>query len=364
MRPNVNAAAGIAMQVVCTLIWGATGVGKTASIFALFKALKRFTIHKNGATHVGEDFSGFPCPDFEAGVVRQIPPAWVKMCDDGNGAVIFDELTCTSPDTLAGELCVLSDNLVGDYRLPDSTLKVALANPPELAPNAAPLPASIRSRFAHFDWHIDDEALFAGFRNGCEWDAPEWPIVPSTWEDNLPYFGALVEQFLRSNPSAKVRMPKDDSERSFPTPRGYQFLCRTLAAAKACGYGDMSEVSQELAKGCIGEPEAAQFMRFLRTMELIDPAAILEGSATYTLTNRCDLNICLVTGIIQQLRNNTSKERWLRAAEVFATMAEGGEIETVLLCFRSLWNDTDNNGVRPVGMQCPQDIQARLSSAF
>jgi hypothetical protein len=364
INTNPNAAAGISMQVCCTLLWGETGVGKTSSIRSLMQSLNRVFIHMNGATNVAEDFSGYPCPDFEAGIVRQLPPSWVKRLEHGDGAILCDELTCTSQATLAGELTLLSDNIVGDYELPDTTLKVAAANPPELAPNSAPLPASIRSRFVHFDWVIDREALLAGYRNGCEWEAPAWPIVPETWEENMPYFGSLVEAFLRSHPDALCRMPTDDTVRAFPNPRGYEFLIRTLAAAKACGYGDMSDVSQTLARGCVGEPEAASFMRFVRTMDLIDPAAILDGSAEYEPTSRADLNICLVTGLIQQLRVRTDAERWTRAADVFATMAESGEIETVLLGFKSLWNDTKHGGVRPVDLFPSLELQNRLNSAI
>lgn len=360
---NPNAAAGISMQVCPTILWGETGVGKTSSIRSLMQALGRVFIHMNGATHVAEDFSGYPCPDFDAGIVRQLPPSWVKRLERGDGAILCDELTCTSQATLAGELTLLSDNLVGDYELPDTTLKVAAANPPELAPNSAPLPASIRSRFVHFDWVIDTEALLRGFRNGCDWDAPEWPIVPEHWEDNLAYYGALVEQFLRSHPDAVCRMPQDDTVRAFPNPRGYEFLIRTLAAAKACGFDDMSEVSQTIARGCVGDVEAAQFMKFMHTMDLVDPVAILSGTADYEFTDRVDLNICLVSGLIQQLRINTNEHRWLRAAEVFATMAENGEIETVLLGFRALWNDVNTDGVRPVGFLPPAGIRNRLQAA-
>ena len=355
-----NIPAGIAMQVVPTFLWGDTGAGKTSTTRALMQKLGRTFIHMNLATSVPEDVGGFPNPDYDNGVVRMMPPSWVLEMADGNGAILLDELTCTQPATLAGALTLLSDNMVGEYRLPDSTIKVAAANPPELAPNAMPMPASIRSRFYHHEWEIERETLLEGFRNGCQWKSPDFPIVPDHWEDNLPYCGALVEQFLRSHPDSLSRMPKDDLEMAFPNPRGYEFVTRAWAAAKACGYNDTAPVVKTLVQGCIGKPEAAEFMKFLATLDLIDPEAILSGREEYEYTDRIDLNICLLTSLIRQLRSNNEPDRWVNAASVFLEIGRQGEIETCLMCIRQLLMDESKGGVRPNNFMPPQEVLAGL----
>lgn len=355
-----NDPAFVAMQVVPTILWGDTGAGKTSSVRSLMLALKKFFLHLNGATHVAEDFSGYPNPDFKAGVVRSMPPSWVEPFKDGNGCVMLDELTCTTQATLAGELTLLSDNMVGEYQLPPTTLKVAAANPPEQAPNAAPLPASIRSRFFHWTWAIDREALFEGFRNGCQWKAPALPLVPDWWADGLAKYGALVEQFLRSTPDCLSRMPADDSVMAFPQPRGWEFVCRTMAAASAAGFDDKSPMMKLLAEGCVGTAEASEFVRFLAKRDLIDAEAVLNGSLAYTYEKRVDLNICLLTGLVQGLRRDNSEERWCNAAKVFIAMGEQGEIETCLMAFRPFWNDTTKGGVRPAGWIPPKTIIGKL----
>lgn len=368
IRNITNVAAGISIQVTPTMLVGETGAAKTASIRALMAALGRRFLHLNVATLQAEDFGGYPNPDYDAGVIRMMAPSWVLEAADGNSGILFDEIQSGTQAALGGALTCMSDNMVGDYRLPDSTLKVAAMNPPELAPNAAPLPASIRSRFAHYDWTIDSDAVIDGLRAGCLWEAPEWPVVPATYTDNLPYYGSLIGQFLSANRDMVSSMPKDDDVRSFPCPRTWAFLTHSLAAAKACGYQDKSPVHKDMAMACVGAVAGPQFLKFLATLDLIDPAAILDGSAVYEHTDRVDLNICLVTSLISQLRSrpgtdDEAEERWCRAAEVFATLVEEGEVETVLLAFKSLWNDTDNKGVRPVGFVPPADLNARLAKA-
>lgn len=359
-KNNPNLAAGIAMQVVPTILWGDTAAGKTSSVRSLMQKLGRQFIHLNLSTRMPEDTGGFPNPDYEAGVVRMIPPSWVEEIDNGNGAILLDELTCTTPATLAGALTLLSDNMLGEYRLPDTTLKIAAANPPEQAPNAAPLPISIRSRFYHHEWETDRESLLAGFRNGCDWDAPDYPVVPDYWKDNLPYYGALIEQFLRSHSDALSQIPQDDLTMAFPQPRGYEFLCRSFSAAKACGFGDTSPVMKTLAQGCIGKPTGTEFMRFLATLDLIDPESILSGATEYEYVDRVDLNICLLTGLVQRLRQNCDEGRWINAANVFIEIGHHGEIETCLMAIRQFFSDTDNGGVRPAGWVPPQNVLAGI----
>lgn len=350
----------IALQVVPSIAWGDTAAGKTSSIRALMQKLGKWFLHLNGATHVAEDFSGYPNPDFEAGVVRQMPPSWVENFKDGNGCVMLDEFTCTTQATLAGELTLLSDNMVGDHQLPPTTLKCAAANPPEQAPNSAPLPMSIRSRFFHWQWTTDREALFAGYRNGLKFEAPDFPLVPEWWQDGLAKFGALVEQFLRSAPDCLSQMPTDDSTMAFPQPRGWEFVIRTLTAASAAGYDDKSPMMKQLAEGCVGTAAASEFVRFLAKRDLIDAEAVLNGTLNYTYEKRVDLNICLLTGLVQGLRRDNSEERWCNAAKVFIEMGSQGEIETCLMAFRPFWNDTTKGGVRPAGWIPPKEIIGKL----
>jgi hypothetical protein len=359
-RSNLgNTPALLACQVVPTLVRGGTGVGKSSTWEALAAALGRTFVPLLGATHLPEDFSGYPTPDHKAGVVHMMPTSWVKKTMDGKALVHVDEVTNVPSATQAGLLSVISERRVGDYVMPASTIIVGSCNPPELCPNAVPLAPAMRARFFHYDWQVDYEHWFTGLRAGCQWTAPEFPIVPQHWEDNLVQFGSLVEAFLRAAPDCREQLPTDDETMSFPNLRTWTYLVRCFAAAAACGYEQDSPMYKPLALGCVGQAAGGEFLRYWRELDLANPEAFLSGEETYEYEKRPDANICLLTGLVKGLREKTSADRWVRAANVFIAIGEH-EIESFLMQFRSFWKPTKDGGVRPDGWSPPKDVLAKL----
>lgn len=351
----------IALQVVPAIAWGGTGVGKSSSIEALATALQRTFVPLLGSTHLPEDFSGYPTPDRWNGVVRMMPTTWVRRTMDGRALVFIDEVTNVPAATQAGLLSVITERRVGDHVMPASTIICAAANPPELCPNAIPLAPAMRSRFFHHQWQVDYAHWFAGLRQGCAWDAPTFPVVPERWQELLPKYGGLVEAFLRSAPDCREKLPDDDETLAFPNPRTWTYLVKCFAAAEACGFGPKDVVYRPLAIGCVGEAAGSEFMRYWHQIDLVNPEAILSGRTTYAYEKAPDRNICLVTGLVKCLRENTSEERWLRAAAVFIEIGDH-EIESFLMQFKPFWNPVSKGGVRPDGWTPPQDVCAKLMS--
>lgn len=356
---TVNEAAFIALQVVPTMLWGGTGVGKTTVLQALAAALGRTCHLLIGSTHLPEDFSGYPDADRQAGVVRMMPTSWVEKFMDGLGFLILDEFTTVPQNTMAAELSLITERRVGDHTLPATTIIVAAANPPELAPGGQALAPSMRSRFFHYDWQVDRTELFAGFRRGLEFSAPSFPKVPESHRELYPKYGGLVEAFLRGTPDCMEKIPESDEVRAFPNPRTWSYVVRVLAAAESVGHQKGSAVFRKLVTGCVGDAAGGEFLRYMDQLDLIDPKSIIEGSAEYTYQNRTDLNICLLTGLVRELRDMTDKERWNRAASVFCDVGER-EVETFLSQFKSLWNPVAKGGVRPDGYMPPASLLNRL----
>ena len=360
-KSSANTPFFVALQVVPSIAWGGTGVGKSSSIEALAAALKRTFVPLLGSTHLPEDFSGYPTPDHAGGVVRLMPTSWVKRTMDGKALVFIDEVTNVPSATQAGLLSVITERRVGDYQMPASTLICAAANPPELCPNAVPLAPAMRSRFFHHQWQVDYGHWFAGLRLGCAWTAPDFPIVPQNWTDFLPQFGLLVEAFLRSAPDCREKLPPDDETMAFPNPRTWTYLVKTFAAAEACGLEKNDRTYKALASGCVGDAAGNEFLRYWHHLDLVNPEAILSGQETYVYEKAPDKNICLVTGLVKGLRENPSKERWLRAAQAFITIGEH-ELESFLMAFRPFWRPIKEGGVRPDGWSPPKDVMARLTA--
>ncbi len=358
-RSSHNEPFFLALQVVPSIAWGGTGVGKSASLEALAKSLNRTFVPLLGATMAPEDLGGFPLPDYKTGVVRQLPASWASRTMDGKALVFVDEVTNVPSAVQAGMLSVLTERRVGDYQMPASTLFAGAANPPELCPNAVPLAPAMRSRFAHFQWHVDYEHWFNGLRAGCDWQAPKFPIVPSHWTERLPQFGSLVEAFLRAAPDCREKLPTDDETMSFPTLRTWHYLTRCFAAADACGLDRNDPAYKRLAFGCVGEAAGSEFIRYWHHLDLVNPEAILNGDEQFAYVDKPDVMLCLLTGMVAALRTNTSQERWVRAAQVFIAIGKRN-VELFLLGFRPLWKPVKDGGVRPDGWTPPQQVLSQL----
>ena len=354
-----NSPAYLAAQVCPTLVRGGTGVGKSSTWEALAAALGRTFVPLLGATHLPEDFSGYPTPDHKAQVTRMMASSWVEKTRDGNALVHVDEVTNVAPATQAGLLSVISERRVGDEVMPESTIIVGSCNPPELCPNAVPLSPAMRARFFHYEWQVDYEHWFAGLRAGCQWTAPPFPIVPSHWQDILPQFGSLAEAFLRAAPDCREKLPTDDEAMSFPNCRTWTYLVRCFAAADAAGYERKDPMFKALALGCVGDAVGGEFLRYWHNLDLANPESFLSGDEKYTYEKRPDANICLLTGLVKALRHDTNEDRWLKAAAVFVAIGNH-EIESFLMQFRSLWRPVKDGGVRPDGWSPPKDVLAQL----
>jgi hypothetical protein len=353
----------IALQVAPVMFRGGTGVGKSSSLEALAGALERTFIPLYGATHLPEDFSGYPIPDLKEGVVRMLPTSWVARAKKKRSLILIDEVTNVPSSTQGGLLSVLSERRVGDDQLPADTIMVGAMNPPELCPNAVPLAPAMRSRFCHFEWEVDYDHWFTGLRNGCEWTAPAFPVVPVHWTDLLAQFGSLVEAFLRSAPDAREKLPADDETLSFPNLRTWTYLVKVCAAAEACGYEWRKErkdpIYRTLCAAAVGTEHASMFLQYAQKLDLLNPEEFLSGSVDYTYENRPDANICLLTGIVKCLRSNPTKERWSRAAEAFIEVGSH-EIESFLMQFKSFWKPVKDGGVRPDGWTPPTETLGKL----
>lgn len=354
-----NDALFIACQVVPSLAWGGTGVGKTTVLLALARALERKGFLLIGATHLPEDFSGYPDADRQRGVTRMLPPAWVEDAMDGKGFIIFDELTCVSDVMLAAELAVITERRVGERVLPESTIIVAAANPPQLAPGGRSLPPSMRSRFYHHQWVINREELFKGYRSGLRWAAPSFPKVDASHQELYPKYGSLVESFLRGNGDCLEQIPDSDETLAFPNPRTWSYVVRVLSAAESVGHDRQSPVFRQLIRGCVGDAAAAEFVAYLERLDLIDPDAVAEGTVRFDRSARPDVNLCMLTGLVRVLRENNSPQRWANALGAFLTVGEH-DVELFLTQWKSFWTPVSQGGVRPDRLLPGADAMKRI----
>jgi len=328
----LNAAVYIAMQAgVASLIWGATGVGKTAVLESFAAALGRKIKVILPSQHLPEDIAGMPSVDKEDNCVRMVPQRSFRELTDDGWVLCIDEINTAMSIMKPILLTLLNEGRVGELRLHPNTLRVAIANPPEIAPNSSPLEGSILNRLYHHEWETPFDTWKTGMLTG-DFPAPDFPVVGS-FHAFLPAWRATIVSLLGCNPARRETKTLPETAKAFPSLRSWDNLSKALAAAEKVGAS--AQIQEQLADGLVGPDAAAELWRHKASSELHDGNAILEGAA-YDTSSRPDQLVWLPVSIMSALRQDSSDKRLTRAATVFVDLAEHGLADVVLPAFGEL----------------------------
>lgn len=326
-----NAALFIAIQCGLTgIAWGPTGVAKTAFFETLAKALacsyyKCFL----PSMHMPEDIGGVPDIDRKSGVVTMRHLDWLYNYEKPNGMLVIDEATTAPQPMRPPLLSIMNERRVGSISFHPSTIVVAIANPPEIAPNSSPLEPSMLNRLYHHDWVSPFDSWYKGMLNGGKFEAPSnFPIVGDI-AAYLPKWTAIIGRLCYRHPAIRETRTIPDGERAFGSYRSWFNLAKALAGAnKVSASGD---IYNELACGLVGTNNATILMRFLASLDLYDANAVIDGTVTVEYgEDRIDQLIYLPIGIMEALRDDHSDKRLDRAVTVLIEMAENGLIDTIM----------------------------------
>jgi hypothetical protein len=322
---NVNAAFFIALQArVPALARGLPGTGKSTIMAALAAAMGRRFVALIGSQCAPEDFGGMPVPDLKAKLCRLMPAEWVEAFLTPGGLLFLDEITAVSPSVRAALLTLITERHVGSVHLDHDTLMAAACNPEELCPNGTPLELAMNNRFFHHDWKVEREEWLDGMATG-QWAAPTFPLVPSDWESMIPKWGGRFSAFLRRTDGLD-NVPPSDESRAYPSQRSWHNAVKCVAAADAAGADLTSDQSfvRKMVAGNVGEVAADQFCQFNAAFDLVDPLAVVDGTAKFKHNPaRPDLTFCVCASIASaMLGQGFSEDRWNAAAGFFAGLAK------------------------------------------
>jgi hypothetical protein len=335
----------VVMQAgIPTVSVGPPGCGKTAVHQALAKALGRRFVPLIGSQCAPEDVSGLPVPDHVKFLCRMMPMAWVEALLTPGGFLFLDEWANTSPAVHASMLTVVQDKRAGDVELDVDTIMAAAMNPVEICPNGAPLSLPTQNRFFHAKWKNDKVKFLTGLVT-CEWDAPEFPILPVDWKSYVPKWGGIVSSFLTRNEEMINVMPKDDTTPAFPTERSWRNTVMCLAAADAVGADMDSDTSNVrlMVEGNVGEVATSQFAHFKQTLDLVDPLDIVDGKTKFVhRDDRPDLTMTVLGAVATAVSNATTftPDRWDAAAMFFGEIGASAHPEIALRYTRVLLDAT------------------------
>jgi len=233
------------------MIWGSPGVGKSAIVKQVADDLGIPVQDERVADRDPVDFRGLP--HIKDGMTYWTLPGFLPR--EGKGILFLDELSAAPPSVQAVLYQLVLDRKLGNYRLPDGWEILAAGNLESDRAVVFKMSSALSNKLIHltFDVSLDDFVewgLGAGIR-------PE------------------VIAFVRFRPELLHSFDPSKGERSFPTPRTWEFVSDLMNAD-----GEGSEA--DLIKGAVGEGAGVEFLGFLRTArELPDLDSILkdpEGS--------------------------------------------------------------------------------------
>lgn len=323
---------------VPTLLWGAPGIAKTASVTAHAEAWGYHVETVIGSVREASDFMGLPME--VDGEVVYSTLAWARrLADASTGLLFLDELTTAAPSVQRVMLRVLQERFVGDFRLPDSVAIVAAANPPDVAVDGWDLAAPVANRLFHLDWHLDLDGWLAGvLTDFADFEAPGMDSLcgPGTDLDAARVRGA-VTSFLRSRPDLVSNVPSDPAAagKGWPSPRSWSNAMSILAHVDR----DDEETALVVLTGCVGEGAANEFAAWMLANDLFDPDEVLRDPSIVAWSeDRPDRLFALVGSIGALARVRGDKRTWERAAKVMVACAKGGKPDVAVPTTRHLLN--------------------------
>jgi hypothetical protein len=265
------------------LVWGAPGVGKSSFVESLARP-DYPVVTLIASLHDPTDFNGLPT--LHDGRVRFTPPEWVFLFEEaGKGILFLDELTTAPPTVQAALLRLVLERKVGLHSLPKEVSIAAAANPPDLAASGWELSPPLANRFVHLNWELSAETFQDALQGGGFPNAPELTIDPARHAERLPYWRAIVANFLKRSPGMLLSTPAED-EFAFASPRTWDYAIALMASCDLLGYAPRpgaqpSETNPfiNLIIGCLGSGVAFAFLTHLRQLRIPDPEEVLHGRA-------------------------------------------------------------------------------------
>lgn len=360
---------------VPVILWGDPGSGKTTTINSIAEHYNLWIETVIASIREPADFSGLPAiardENGEASA-ELFPPSWAKRVarkhdvEKQASIVFYDEISTAPPAIQAALLRPILEGVVGDLRLPGSTITVAAANPPKQAAGGWELSAPTANRFTHLKWAPDANYIKEGFIKG---------FPPAT----VPMFKqkelliaekkarALVGIFLGTKPELlsvvpdKMTSKKDFNayDYAFPTSRSWEVAAKLFAACEV-GFlknerGESASlpigVRDMLLRGTIGAEITVSFLSFVKNLDLQDPNKLLDSEIDLVVPDRGDKVLALLNSLEYAYRTTPQDERWRRMGDIICTLIDEGYSDSAYIYAEKWVAELRPSGVLPSSRQ-------------
>ena len=155
--------------------------------------------------------------------------------------------------------------------------------------------------------------------------------IRSGWKAAYDWAVGLVSDgYLRAHSEMMARPPADESSAAWPSARSWDTAIRALATARILG---ISRDAQEICIiGLVGEAAGCGLFAYMRTLDLPDPAAVLDGSVKFAHdAMRPDRTHVLLGAVCRLAVNEPSKARTARVWTILAELQASAGSDVTLL---------------------------------
>lgn len=315
------------------LLWGEPGIGKTAALTQLARALDLPLTTVIASVHEPSDFSGLPVLGEDPAVqgVPMAPPDWaVRLVQAGRGLLFLDELSTAPPAVQAALLRLVLERRIGALQLPPGVRIVAAANPPSSAADGWELSPPLANRFVHLHWTHDHEVVVRGL--GGTWPRATLPrLDPEKFSVAVTFARRAVCELLAARPALVHQLPGSQTRRggAWPSPRSWDMTVRLVAFATAAS--SSTDVLSLLVRGSVGDGPGFELLAAIDRMDLPDPETLLADPASAVLPDRGDLRQAVLDGVVAAVRRRPDVSRWAAAWTILAAAAQAGPPDLVVV---------------------------------
>jgi MoxR-like ATPase len=264
-------------------VWGPPGIGKSSIVKQIAADHDYDFIDLRLSLLDPTDLKGIPFFDSSTNEAVWATPDFLPKGKDTKGILFLDEINTAAPSVQAAAYQLVLDRKVGDYELPDGWSIIAAGNRENDRGVTYRMPPPLANRFVHLEMVVDFE------------DWKSWAYENSIDDAVIGYLNYDKSKLFDFDPTR--------NERSFPTPRSWEYVHRILRS-------NLSEaLLHEAIAGAIGKENSVDFLAFRKVMHrLPDLDAIINGEITEIDEEDTKLLFALCAGVVNRLKQKGDKQ--------------------------------------------------------
>jgi hypothetical protein len=264
-------------------IWGSPGIGKSSIVKQVADEEGLEFIDLRLTLMDPTDLKGIPFFDKDNNEAVWAKPNFLPKDSTSRGILFLDEINTAPPSVQASAYQLVLDRKVGDYELPDGWSIVAAGNNESDRGVIYRMPSPLANRFVHLDMEVSFK------------DWKSWAYASGISESIIAFLGYDDEKLFAFDPSL--------NEKSFPTPRSWEYVDRILKSNLDDQY------IYEAICGAVGRESGVEFLSFKKVMDrLPNLDDIFEAKITKVDDDNQTL-FALISALVSNLKKDPDSKK-------------------------------------------------------